>query len=185
MSAAPVERDLGAVAAFSEQVARLTERAGMVRVTVDGVAPHLDLVDGSDLQARVEQVGVIVKDTADVIGVRLSEIWTASDQAQSEAADLGLEIIPIAHVTDRREWMHHRIGHDYIARRLAQREEQQLPAPTPFEVVDMVLEACLPSYWRKDVLAAVGMDRAAYSKGRDERPRGHARKVADTAAVES
>lgn len=173
MTAPPIETVHVTVEEFWSWVGVLAEAAGLVAEKAPHVAEQMTMEDAAQVVARLDEVRDVVRAAADPISVRIAQVWDAGHDAVVEVADLE---ISVKHRHDRREWDHHAIAREVVRRRLAGLAAADLPAPTPYDVVDWLLDAELPSYWRKEILADLGIDLRKFSKGRDERPRGHARR---------
>lgn len=160
---------------FRNWVTLLAETAGLIRSDAQGVAEHLTLEEATQLVARLDEIRDIVQASTDPLSRQIAEVWEAGRDAVIEVADLQVKV---HHSKDRREWDHTALAHEVVRRRMAGLAAADRPAPTPYDVADWLLAAMLPSYWRKQVVNDLGIDLQKFSKGRDERPRGHVRKRA-------
>lgn len=154
---------------FVDYVRKLAEVAGVLKERAEVAAPALTFEEAIDLFDRCSGSISKVQSAQGSLGSRIGGLWEAGTTAVVELKDEGVEIIATHHREDRREWDHKAIAHAVVRARLALLAEQGLPAPDPYVVVDWLLEAELPSYWRLQELDRLGIDSSEFCRRRHEK----------------
>lgn len=171
MTAPTIERSAVvavSVLEFKTWVALLAEAAGIVLDKVDDVVPDLTIEEAVALLDQCREAVRQVERSGDRVSARVAELWDAGREAVLDVEGVLVEL-DVKHRKDRRHWDHLGLMRQVVGRHL-ERAAADGRVPDPYEVGEWVLTAALPSYWRLQVLAELGIDPEPYCRPRDEIP---------------
>lgn len=169
------------VAEFVGWVTLLAEAAGILTEQTETVAPLLTFDEAVGLLDVCRESVRSVETTGDGLSRQIAALWSAGRDAVLNVDGALVDVpVDVKHAKDRRHWDHDGLMRAVIGRHLEQAQAEGR-TPDPYEVGGWVIAAALPSYWRLQILADLGIDPEPYCRRRDLIPEVELRKPAPAA----